>query len=303
MANCIIVDDEPLSRDVLRKYIAEVKDLKLLAECQNASEATHQLNLKRVDIIFLDINMPGLSGISFARTLKSSPLIVFTTAYPEYAVEGFDLDATDYLVKPYSFERFLKAVNRALERLDEVGLSDFVRHLPDKLSGGQRQRVALARCLATDPRVLIADEPTSALDRESRDRILSVLRRTMERRGLALLLISHDFAVLHAICDRVAVMFGGVIVESYRVLDRDRIRHPYTLSMMAAAPNALTRNPKWWSSAGRSPRQILRPSGAGCPLVNQCPLQKSHCNNELPPLIEVAKGHYLRCPEAQEIGQ
>jgi peptide/nickel transport system ATP-binding protein len=190
------------------------------------------------------------------------------------------------------------------ELLAEVGLSgELASRYPHELSGGQRQRVALARCLATDPRVLIADEPTSALDRESRDRILSVLRRTMERRGLALLLISHDFGVLHAICDRVAVMFRGVIVESYRVLDRDRIRHPYTLSMRAAAPNALNRNPKWWSYAGRSPGQILRPSGAGCPLVNQCPLQKSHCNNELPPLIEVAKGHYLRCPEAQEIGQ
>jgi len=119
MASCLIVDDEPLSRDVLRKYIAEVKDLKLLAECSNAKEATHELNIAQVDIIFLDINMPGLSGISFARSLTVSPLIVFTTAYPEYAVEGFELDATDYLVKPYSFERFLKAVNRALERLQE----------------------------------------------------------------------------------------------------------------------------------------------------------------------------------------
>lgn len=117
MANCLIVDDEPLSRDVLKKYITEVKDLQLLAECSNAAGATHELNKARVDIIFLDINMPGISGISFARSLKSSPLIVFTTAYPEYAVEGFELDATDYLVKPYSFERFLKAVNRALERL------------------------------------------------------------------------------------------------------------------------------------------------------------------------------------------
>ncbi len=117
MANCLIVDDEPLSRDVLRKYIAEVKDLQLLAECRSAVEASHQMNLQQVDIIFLDINMPGLSGISFARSLKASPLIVFTTAYPEYAVEGFELDATDFLVKPYSFERFMKAVNRALERL------------------------------------------------------------------------------------------------------------------------------------------------------------------------------------------
>ncbi len=119
MATCLIVDDEPLSRDVLRGYIEEIKDLQLQAECRSALEATHQLNLNPVDILFLDINMPGLSGISFARALTSSPLIIFTTAYPEYAVEGFELNATDYLVKPYSFERFLKAVNRALERLQE----------------------------------------------------------------------------------------------------------------------------------------------------------------------------------------
>ena len=119
MASCLIIDDEPLSRDVLKKYIADVKDLQLLAECRNAVEATHQLNMAPVDILFLDINMPGISGISFARSLTSSPLIIFTTAYPEYAVEGFELNATDYLVKPYSFERFLKAVNRALERLRE----------------------------------------------------------------------------------------------------------------------------------------------------------------------------------------
>jgi len=119
MASCLIVDDEPLSRDVLKKYIAEVQDLELLAECRNAAEASYQLNNNSIDILFLDINMPGLSGISFARSLTSAPLIVFTTAYSEYAVEGFEIDATDYLVKPYSFERFLKAVNRAFERLQE----------------------------------------------------------------------------------------------------------------------------------------------------------------------------------------
>ncbi len=123
MATCLLIDDEPLSRDVLRKYIEEVSDLEILAECTDAIEATHQLNQKQVDILFLDINMPGLSGISFARSLTRSPLIIFTTAYPEYAVEGFELEATDYLVKPYSFERFLKAVNRALERLRENHLT------------------------------------------------------------------------------------------------------------------------------------------------------------------------------------
>jgi DNA-binding LytR/AlgR family response regulator len=120
MTTCIIIDDEPLSRDVLRKYIGELKDLTLLAECHNAFEATELLNSEKVDLIFLDINMPGLSGISFARSLAVSPLIIFTTAYPEYAVEGFELNALDYLVKPYSFERFFKAVNRANERLLEL---------------------------------------------------------------------------------------------------------------------------------------------------------------------------------------
>lgn len=119
MATCIIIDDEPLSRDVLRKYLAEVSDLEMVAECSDAIEATRFLNQRPIDILFLDINMPGLSGISFARSLSVSPQIIFTTAYPEYAVEGFELNATDYLVKPYSFERFLLAVNRALERLRE----------------------------------------------------------------------------------------------------------------------------------------------------------------------------------------
>jgi DNA-binding LytR/AlgR family response regulator len=117
MATCLIVDDEPLSRDILRKYISEVKDLDLVAECSDGFEATHQLVQKDIDLLFLDINMPGLTGISLARSLDKTPLIIFTTAYPEFAVEGFELDALDYLVKPYSFERFLKAANKALGRI------------------------------------------------------------------------------------------------------------------------------------------------------------------------------------------
>jgi len=187
--------------------------------------------------------------------------------------------------------------------LTEVGLSgELGNRYPHELSGGQRQRVALARCLAADPRVLIADEPTSALDREARNQILSLLRRTMENRGLALLLISHDFGVLHAICDQVAVMYRGVIVESYLTLERDRLRHPYTLAMMAAAPGALSRDQKWWSDAGKGLQKTVGPLPAGCPLANECPLRKSHCIKELPPLVEVSAGHYLRCPEAQEGG-
>lgn len=115
--SCLIVDDEPLSIRILEKYIAELPGLNLVASCQNAFEALEHLKSNTVDLIFLDINMPKLSGISFLKTLKNPPLVVFVTAYPEHAVEGFELEALDYLLKPFSFERFLKAVNRAEEKL------------------------------------------------------------------------------------------------------------------------------------------------------------------------------------------
>lgn len=123
---CIIADDEPASRDILQKYVGDVPGLQLLKECRDAYEASDMLATEEVDLVFLDINMPGLSGISLARSLDRPPVIIFTTAYPEYAVEGFELNAADYLVKPFSFERFLKAVNRARERMTGTGgnLSD-----------------------------------------------------------------------------------------------------------------------------------------------------------------------------------
>jgi len=116
---CIIVDDEPISRDILRSYLEKIPELQLNGEFRDALEANHFIKNSSIDILFLDINMPGISGISFARSLNIKPELIFTTAYPEYAVEGFDLDATDYLVKPYSFERFLKAVNKATARISK----------------------------------------------------------------------------------------------------------------------------------------------------------------------------------------
>lgn len=115
---CFIVDDEPLAIRVLEKYVSQTPTLKLLGTATSALEALNALQNQRVDLLFLDINMPALSGISLARTLVQPPLLVFTTAYPEFAVEGFELEALDYLVKPFSFERFLKAVNKTAARLD-----------------------------------------------------------------------------------------------------------------------------------------------------------------------------------------
>jgi len=115
---CFIVDDEPLAIKILEKYTTQTPSLTLAGTATHALEALNQLQQQRVDMLFLDINMPELSGISLARTLVEPPMLVFTTAYPEYAVEGFELEALDYLVKPFSFERFLKAVNKAAQRIE-----------------------------------------------------------------------------------------------------------------------------------------------------------------------------------------
>jgi len=114
--NCIIIDDEPLSQDVLEDFVETCPELNLVGICNDALEAGEVLKKEQVDLLFLDINMPKLSGIGFVKSLKEPPIVILVTAYPEYAIEGFEIEALDYLLKPVSFERFRTAVNRALER-------------------------------------------------------------------------------------------------------------------------------------------------------------------------------------------
>ena len=114
MIRAIIVDDEPLALDVLETYIAQLPELELVARCENALEAREVLKQHDVDLMFLDINMPQLTGIDFVKTLSVKPNFIFTTAHPYYAVEGFELNAIDYLMKPIPLERFMKAVNKVI---------------------------------------------------------------------------------------------------------------------------------------------------------------------------------------------
>lgn len=118
MLRTLIVDDEPLALDVLETYISQMDQLHLVARCENAFEAQKILKSEEIDLLFLDIQMPQLTGIEFLKTLSNPPLTIFTTAYSEYALEGFELDVVDYLLKPISLERFIKAVNKAEERFD-----------------------------------------------------------------------------------------------------------------------------------------------------------------------------------------
>lgn len=114
---CLIVDDEPLAQRVVEKFMEDLPNFQVVAKCNNAFEAMEAINQHHVDLMFLDINMPKLTGMSFLKTLKNPPLVIITTAYSEYAIEGYELDVIDYLKKPFSFERFLKAVQKAVERL------------------------------------------------------------------------------------------------------------------------------------------------------------------------------------------
>ncbi len=118
MINAIIVDDEPLAQDILETYLSKIPQIELIAKCNNAFEANDVLKANDVDLMFLDINMPQLTGTDFLKGLKDPPVTIFTTAYPNYALEGFELNALDYLVKPISTDRFLTACNRAIEQAE-----------------------------------------------------------------------------------------------------------------------------------------------------------------------------------------
>jgi len=112
---CIIIEDEAPAAEILESYIAKVDFMVLRKSFGNITQALPLLNAEEIDLIFLDINLPGISGLSFAKTLNNSAGVIFTTAFPDYAVEGFELDAIDYLLKPISFERFIKAINKFLK--------------------------------------------------------------------------------------------------------------------------------------------------------------------------------------------
>ena len=115
---CLIVDDEQLARKLLEEFVSKIPGLELKGMCKNPLEAMDILQKESIDIMFLDIQMPELTGVEFIKTLQSKPAIIFTTAYSEYALEGYQLDVIDYLVKPFPLSRFIKAVNKAIDYID-----------------------------------------------------------------------------------------------------------------------------------------------------------------------------------------
>lgn len=113
MANVVIVDDEPLAQGILKGYLQKIGTFEIVGECKNALEVFALLNKQKIDILLLDIDIPEINGIDFIKSLKNPPLVIFTTAYSNYAIESYELNAVDYLLKPISFDRFLRAMDKA----------------------------------------------------------------------------------------------------------------------------------------------------------------------------------------------
>jgi len=116
--NCVIVEDEPLARNLMIEYVKKVPSLTLIEACSNPLAVIDVLRSNQVDLLFLDVQMPELTGISLLKVLQKRPLVILTTAYSEYALEGYELDVADYLLKPITFERFLKAIDKVTQRLE-----------------------------------------------------------------------------------------------------------------------------------------------------------------------------------------
>ncbi len=115
---CLVIDDERLAREYIKNYISKIPQLELLGEFNSPLKAIELIKSGEVDLLFLDIQMPDITGVDFLRSLTQAPEVIFTTAYQEYALEGFNLSATDYLLKPFSFDRFFQAVNKVIDKLD-----------------------------------------------------------------------------------------------------------------------------------------------------------------------------------------
>ncbi|MCC7281942.1 MAG: ABC transporter ATP-binding protein [Acetobacteraceae bacterium] len=198
------------------------------------------------------------------------------------------------------------ATGRALREriaalLSEVGLPPaFLHRFPHELSGGQKQRVCIARALALEPDLLVLDEPTSALDVSVQAQILDVLEALRARRGLAYLFISHNLAVVRQVCERVAVMYLGRIVEegpAAEVLGAPC--HPYTRALLGSVPRLVARRLAP-AAAGEPPNPAAPP--AGCAFHPRCPVAVDSCRAGVPPLADLGGGHFVRCPRTALVG-
>ena len=169
------------------------------------------------------------------------------------------------------------------------------RSFPHEFSGGMRQRVMIAMALANRPDLLIADEPTTALDVTIQDQILKQLRELKKEYGTSIIFITHDLGVVAELCDRVVVLYGGLVMEEATIYDIfENPKHPYTLGLLASIPALDQDKSRRLKPIPGSPPDMTRPP-AGCPFAPRCPYARVICGQELPPVTEISEGHKSRC--------
>ena len=197
------------------------------------------------------------------------------------------------------------ATQRAIDLLADVGLQDsagLLREYPDALSGGMRQRVLIAMAMAADPDYIIADEPTTALDVSVQKRIIDLLRGLQEKRGLGMLLVTHDFGLVAELCDEVAVMYAGHIVERGPVADIfDYPAHPYTRALMHCRPDANGKHKRLPAIAGQVPSPGKWPEG--CRFAARCPLADRACEGAVQEAAWKDGKHTARCVHVEKVSE
>ncbi len=224
---CLIVDDEPLARQGLEKYVRQLDILELVGTVKNAAQANGLLHQESIDLLFLDIEMPGLSGLDFLRALADSPFVVFTTAYAQYALEGYEFNAVDYLMKPISFERFLQAVNKAVRLTNHRGAKE-----PDYIFVKTDQRLVR---LHTAEILYIEGQQNYVFIHTPREKlmVLSTMKNLLETLPDPMLLRVHkSYAV--------AVNHVGAIEGSEIIIGEHRV--PISVRMRTAVVEQLTRD-------------------------------------------------------------
>ena len=191
-----------------------------------------------------------------------------------------------------------QAERRVVELLEQVGIPEAKRRAsdyPHQFSGGMRQRAMIAMALACEPKLLIADEPTTALDVTIQAQILDLLRALVSERDTALVMITHDLGVVAGMCERVNVMYGGMVMETGPAEDVFRSpRHPYTLGLLQSVPRLDTPRGRKLHPIEGAPRDMLRPPSA-CPFAPRCAYEVEQSRQEVPQLVEIAPGHKVAC--------
>ena len=245
------------------------------------------------EVSFDGINILGLKGQDLLKFRRSAQMIFqdpFASIDPSMSVA----EAIAEPLRVQKLARGSELMDRVERLLLDVSLPvDFARRRPSDLSGGQRQRVVIARALAAEPEFIVADEPVSALDVSIQAQIVTLLQDLREKRGLAMLFISHDLAVMEYLSDRIAVVYLGHLMEigpSSEVISRPR--HPYTEALISAVPGAAG-GKKRIILRGDAPNPVSPPSG--CVFRTRCAYALPECASEMPHLRETSRGHWKAC--------